>query len=182
MSLINELRKYAAIRLLEYFLCHPTQEIHLKELSRKSKVSPMTAKTYCDLLEKEEIVLSEKKGNLRIFRLNNENFAVREMKRAYYLLLLKELGIERVCTEGTLAIYGSIASGDFDERSDIDLLIIGSREWINYEILFEIEKKTGKEVQLTVIPPHKWEEMKERRDPFAMSVLRKHCLIRGPPL
>lgn len=61
-----------------------------------------------------------RKGNLRLFTLNN-NFAVRELKKAYYAILLKELGIEKIAENCiSLAIYVA-SSGDFDEKSDLDI-------------------------------------------------------------
>ena len=178
--LINEFRKFVGFRVLEYFVLKPTQEVHLKELARRINVSPRSVKIYCDLFEKEGILISERKGNLRIFRLK-DSFIVREMKKLYYLLLLKEFGIENICENCTLLIYGSFASGEVDEASDLDLLIIGSEKEVNYDLLREIESRTGRSVQLTVIPFHRWEIAKKKRDDFAESVIRNHVLVKGVP-
>ncbi len=182
MSVVDVFRKFVGFKVLEYFLLHPTQEIHLKELTRKLKVSPRSVKIYCDLFEEEGILISERKGNLRIFRLNNGSFIVRELKRTYYLLILKEFGIENICESCTIAVYGSFASGEMDERSDLDILVVGDEEDVDYNLLREIEEKTGRDVQLTVIPFHRWGVMKEERNEFAESVIRNHILIRGAPL
>ncbi len=55
------------------------------------------------------------------------------MMTACHLLRFKELGIENLalgCT--SFAIYGSFNSGNFDERSDLDLLVIGEEEDVHY--------------------------------------------------
>lgn len=183
MPMLDQFKKFTGFKILEYFITHPTSEIHLKELARTLKISPGSVKFYCDLFESEGILISKKKGNLRLFKLNNDDFTVREIKKTYYLLLLKENGIQEICENcGSLAIYGSFASGEFDEKSDLDILVIGNKEDINYDILHEIEKKTGLKLQLTVVPFYKWEKMKEEKDYFAESVIRKHILIKGAPL
>jgi len=180
MSMIEEFRKFVGFKVLEYFILNPSQEIHLKELSRRLKISPRSAKIYCDLFEKEEILISERKGNLRIFSLNNDSFAVKELKKTYYTVFLKELGIENICKKCvSLAIYGSFASGEFDEKSDLDLLVVGDTENADYELLHELEEKLQRHVQLTVIPFYKWEEMKKEGDKFAESVIKNHILIKG---
>ena len=56
-------RKFVGFKLLEYFATHPSCEVHLKELARRVKI-------YCDMFERESIIISERKGNLRLFRLN----------------------------------------------------------------------------------------------------------------
>jgi len=183
MPILEHFKKFTGFKVLEYFILHPACEIHLKELARTLKISPGSAKLYCDLFESEDILISKRKGNLRLFRLNNDDFAVKEIKKTYYLVLLKEKGIQDICKNcSSLAIYGSFASGEFDEKSDLDILVIGNKEDINYQLLHEIEDKVGVRFQLTVIPFYKWEKMKEEKDHFTESVIRKHLLIKGAPL
>lgn len=125
--MIKEFRKFVGFRALEYFITHPSAEVHLKELSRKLMISSGSAKTYCDIFERNSILNVEREGNLRIFALNN-NFVVKELKRAYYVVLQKELGIEKVAENCvSLAIYSSFASGEFDERRDLDILAYSLR-------------------------------------------------------
>ena len=105
------------------------------------------------------------------------------MIKAYYLLKLKRLGIERLaegCT--SLAIYGSFARGDIDERSDLDLLVIGEESDVNRDGILKLQDSLGREVQLTMLPYYRWETMKKEDDRFAESVLRKHVLVSGVEL
>ncbi|MCD6478660.1 MAG: nucleotidyltransferase domain-containing protein [Candidatus Diapherotrites archaeon] len=183
MSIIKEFRKFVGFRILEYFIAHPSEEIHLKKLARKLNVSPGSVKRYGDLYSKENLLCSERKGNLRVFRLNNENFVVKELKRAYYAARLKEAGIEKVCKNCiSVAVYGSFASGEFDEKSDLDIIIIGDRRGVNYRAISQIERSVNRTVQLTVLPFYRWKKLKKKKDPFAENVVKKHLLIRGAPL
>jgi hypothetical protein len=83
-------------RALEPFLIHPSLEIHLNDLARELEIARGSAKSYCDDLVDERLILDRKKANLQLFRLNRDDFAVREMVKAYYLLKLKYLSIERL--------------------------------------------------------------------------------------
>jgi len=177
------LKKFVGFRVLEHFLTRPSEEIHLKELARVLKISPASTKTYCDALLEDGLILEEAKGNLRLFRLNRDDFAAREIMKAYYLLKLKNLGIENL-TEGStsLVVYGSFARGNFNEWSDLDLLVIGEESNVNKDRVLDLQEALEREIQLTVVPYYKWETMKKEGDSFSNSVLKDHIVIKGVEL
>lgn len=183
MSLLEVFGKFVGFRVLEFFIQSPLREIHLKGLSRALEISSRSAKIYCDLFENAGVLVSERKGNLRIFRLNNDAFAVKELKKAYFAVLLKEIGVEKICDGcSSIAVYGSFASGEFDEKSDLDLLVIGDKKCVDFSLLGKIERTLHRNIQVTVLPFFKWKKLKKAGDGFAENVLRKHVLVKGVPL
>jgi len=181
--MISTFKKFVGFKILEYFLKYPTEETYLKEIAKKLHISPRSVKIYCDLFVNEEIIKREIKGNMHIFTTNNDNFRVKEMKCAYFINLIAELGIEKIAEECiSIAIYGSYASGNYDEKSDIDILIIGNEENVKREMIVKIMEKIGKEFQLTVIPTIKWEKMKKEKDHFVTNIIKNHILIKGVEL
>jgi len=181
--MLTKFRKFVGFKILEYFLKYPTEETYLKELAKKLQISPRSVKIYCDLFDKEGIIKREIKGNMHLFSTNNDNFRVREMKRTYFINLLAELNIENIAEECTsIAIYGSHASGNYDEKSDVDLLIIGEELHVKRDIIVKIMEIIGKEFQLNVIPTIKWEKMKKDEDYFIKNIIRNHVLVKGVEL
>jgi predicted nucleotidyltransferase len=180
--MMDRLRNFVGFRVLEFFLTHPSLEIHLNELARNLEIAQGSAKSYCDAFVDEGLILESSKGNLRLFKLNRDDFAVREMMRAYYLLKLKHLDIERLAEGTSLAIYGSFARGDIDELSDLDLLVIGEESSVDRDKVLKLQDALGREVQLTLLPYYRWENMKKEGDKFAESVLKKHVLVTGVEL
>ncbi|MCX6668759.1 MAG: nucleotidyltransferase domain-containing protein [Methanothrix sp.] len=177
------LGKCVGFKVIEFFLMHPSSEIHLTELARKLDISPGSAKTYCDELLRNDLILETNRANLRLFRLNREDFAVKEMIRAYHIILLKKLGIDDIAENCiSLAIYGSFASGNMDERSDLDILVVGEEKDADRDRVLELEGKLGREIQLTVLPYFRWEKMKKEGDKFVESILRNHVLVKGAEL
>jgi predicted nucleotidyltransferase len=176
-------KSFSGIRVLGWFLKHPTQKIHFKELCRELKLGPPTVKAYCEELIKLNWLQDERNANLRIFFLNNEHYVVKALKRAYFLNLLSEGKVGSLVenTVISLAVYGSHASGEYDEKSDVDLLIIGRKEEVRHEYSRILENKLGKKFQITVLPLDKWENNKQN-DPFMLSVLKNHVILKGAPL
>jgi len=181
--MLKNFRKFVGFKVLEYFLKYPTEKTYLKELAKKLEISPRSVKIYCDLFVQNGIIKREIKGNMHLFSTNNDNFYVREMKRAYITFVLKEMDIEHISQNAvSIALYGSYASGKYDEKSDLDILILGEEQNVEREKIIDIMKKINKEIQLTVIPALKWEKMKKEHDSFVESILRNNILIKGADL
>ncbi|MCJ7443399.1 MAG: nucleotidyltransferase domain-containing protein [Methanotrichaceae archaeon] len=177
---MNWMNKFVGLKVVEYFLSHPSKEIYLKELARELEISPASAKAYCDDLLAEGLILENLRGNLRLFRSNRDDFAFKETMKAYHLIRIKHLGIETLAENCTsLAIYGSFAAGNFDEQSDLDLLVIGEESDVDRDRILDFQEAFGRDIQLTVLPYYKWETLKKDADKFAESVLRDHILISG---
>jgi len=68
------LRKFVGFRVLELFLTHPSLEIHLNELARELEIARGSAKSYCDALVDEGLILDRKKANLRLFKIEQGRF------------------------------------------------------------------------------------------------------------
>lgn len=180
--MIAEFEKYVGFRILKFFLFNPKTQIHLKGVVRRLKISPSATKFYCDLFSRGGLFNVARSGNLRIFSLNNESVYVKELKKVFALLEFKECGIERMTKKGSLAVYGSYASGEFDEKSDLDILVIGDEKDVDKEFVLKFEKKINKQVQLTVMPYYKWEKMKQQKNQFVSEVISNHILVKGVEL
>jgi predicted nucleotidyltransferase len=105
------------------------------------------------------------------------------MRKTYSLLLLFESGITYIAENViSIALYGSFASGTFDDKSDIDILILSENKELNSNIILQIENNFNRELQATIIPYYKWETMKAKNHDFATSVLNNHILLTGADL
>lgn len=178
----QELKKYAGIKILSFFLENPWRRIYIKELARELNISSSSSKYFCDFFEKKEILSYEKIGNTKLSFLR-DNVYTRELKKTHYLIMFKEKGIEKIfeeCYAG--AIYGSFSTGRFNEESDIDILRIVKNKKTSKDEVLKFQKKINREVQITDIPYTKWENMKKSKDPFAKEVLKNHILIKGENL
>ncbi len=184
--MLSEWRKFAGWRVLEYFLDNPRGERHIKELARLMGMSPRSVQLYCDVYEKDGIFVTERKANARMVRLDNGLPLARALKKAYFLARLNECrALKDVIKENpgviSLVLYGSHASGGYDEISDVDILAVSNKKMERAAFL-KLEKELGREVQLTELPLAKWQSMKGQKDAFALSVLANSVLLWGVEL
>ena len=178
--------KFAGWKVLGRFLASPNSSIHIKGLSKELKVSPNTAQSYMNLYEKSGMLLSENVANSRQFRLNNDDFLAAEMKRLWMLMQLKEARFAEKMAEknpsmSTLALFGAFAKGNYTEHSDIDILAI-SQSKIDDAPVKELEKRLGKQADMTTMAPAKWREMAKSGNKFAVSVSKANILLWGSEL
>ncbi len=177
--IIKEWKKFKGWIVIEYFL-KTSKEIHVKELARQLKISPQTANHYLKFYTKEKILKERKEGNLLLYSLA-DNCLTRQLKIFYILDILFEFSRSFVKENNitSFILYGSHASGTYDENSDIDLLIISQQKKLNLNKVKALEKKMGKEVKIQVFSLGEWRNLKRKKDRFAQSVLLNHILLYG---
>lgn len=175
-------------KVLAYFFSHPSTSIYVKQLSRELKISPSGTNRTLKLLAKSKILFMEEKGKAHYYFLNNELPFVKFLKVSYFLAKIEDWKIEerfRNQDENlfSLAVYGSYASGDFDEKSDIDFLLISSKSKEHFiNLTHNIEKYLNREVYLEVFNPSKWQKIKKENEPFYQEIIQNHILLMGSEL
>ncbi len=168
-------------RLLEVFFKEPRGNFTLREAARAAGLSASAAKKYCDHYVQAEVLLEKRIGTARVFSLNNEFYLVKQAKSLYLLSALHEAGIEKAAKNYiSMAVYGSSVSGDYDEKSDIDLLVVGGK--LDDKKISAIQEKLCKDLQVTHLALSAWSEKKESMAAFAMQILMRHVLVGGEPL
>jgi hypothetical protein len=184
--MLSEWEKFAGWKVLRHFLENPSGEFFIRETARALKLSPRSAHIYCNVYEKDGILLTEKKANARMFRLNNSLASVKALKRFYLLSLLEEMRVAEKVIAGnpdtiTIAVYGSHASGEYDEKSDIDFIVLSEKK-LDRGAFVTLQKKLGKQIQLTELTIAEWTGMKRKNEAFALAVLGNHIIIHGARL
>jgi len=137
-------------RILKILLFNPDKEIHLRELSREIKITPIYVKKELQNLEQLNLVLSSKKGNLTLFKINRNSNIFSELKSIFlkteFLSEIIKKSIKKLKIDFSF-IYGSFAKGVESEGSDIDLFVVGSLDEDELvKIVQRIEKKISREV------------------------------------
>jgi len=152
----------------------------VKKLARELNISPQTAMHYLKFYKNANVLKERREANLLLYSLE-DNALTRQLKIFYildriYPFVLKFAGKNNITS---IVLYGSHASGTFDENSDIDLLLIAQKKTLNLDELKKLEMGMGKEVKIQVFSLGEWRNLKRKANPFVRSVLSKHILLYG---
>ena len=101
------------------------------------------------------------------------------MKDKTYILKLIKTSVSTTDPNAILILYGSYARGDFNDNSDVDLLVLLDKDTISrvdekkikYP-LYDIEFETGTIISPLVFSKKDW-ETKHRITPFYENVIRE---------
>ena len=125
--------------------------LHLRGVAAQAGVSPFEAKRELDNLVAMGVLTREAKGNLVLFRANPACPFLAELRQLY----LKTEGVigqiaaalNRVEGVDYAFVYGSFAKGDYGEKSDVDVLVIGDLgEEALDAALAKPQKRTNREI------------------------------------
>jgi predicted nucleotidyltransferase len=140
------LEKYSRYKLLREFFVSPTKNFQMRELSRKTKISPPSVINHLNFLLKENLIIREKNGIYPSYKANRENDLFKIYKKNDLILQLESSGflnyIYDLCLPNSIILFGSASKGEDIETSDIDLFIQSPEKKINldkYEKIFKRE-------------------------------------------
>jgi|SRR3989344_2901275 len=143
------LKNYNKYKILKVFLDSPTDSFRLRELSRISRISPLSVTIYLKEFVKESLIKKFVKRDIPFYQAirDNENFILYKKLSIIYELNKSGL-IDKLwdlSSPEAIILYGSYAKGESTENSDIDIFIIGKEKSMD---LTEFEKKLGKKIHL----------------------------------
>ncbi len=129
--------------------------LHLREIARRAKVTPPDAKRELDNLAALGIIRCERRGNQSVFYINESCPFLPELRGLYMKTegVLEMLRSALAGLEGiTYAfVYGSIAKGEYREKSDVDVLIVGSiDDDLLSKAILRAQKPAGREINYTL--------------------------------
>lgn len=172
-------------RVLTYFLSHPSSEAYVKELAQLLKIGPTSANNTLGRLEKVGLLQREDKARSHFYSLDNESAVVRSLKVSYLLARLEDAEFVNKLLEVdegliSICIYGSFADGTFDEKSDLDVLIISQRRKIEFNsVLSKLENLLGLEINIEVFTLSSWGRIKDKDKGFCREIAASHILLYG---
>lgn len=186
--MIELFEEYVRWKILSHFLANPGTAFHVKGLARLLKVSPASVSSTAKSLHSDGILLKEERGIAHFYKLNMDHYLTPTLKKAYGIALITELKPEVEFLEidpdiTSMALFGSYADGSFDEKSDVDVLIITpnkKRELLDVAARFSDE--LGHKVGLYIFKPSQWRSMVHRSDEFYRWVMRDYLLLHGSKL
>jgi|GEM_PF-439633 len=187
-QIIDLFKKYVEWEILAHFLANPNTSFHIKQLARLLSVSPASVSSALKYFKENGLLLKEEKGLAHIYKLNADNSVVAPLKKAYGIAFVlssnpKEKFVETNPNIISLALFGSYADGSFDEKSDVDFIIVTSARKETFTgAIKELEEGLKKEVSISVFKLSEWRSMAKKGDVFYKRIVENSILLYGSGL
>lgn len=165
-----------AVKILAYYFMNPDSRHYSKELADILSADQGNLSRTMIKLKKEGLFITEKEGKNKYYILNKNFHLLNEYKNIYEA----SFGVE-VLLRNTLSsvpglkeayIFGSYVKGNFEEGSDIDVLLIGRHAHdIVAKKINELEKRWGREINTVDYSVEEYERKFKEGDDFLTSIL-----------
>jgi len=160
--------------VLGYFFLNPQAEMYLNEMARKFKVDRGNLVKKLAEWEREGVLLKNKKGNLSLYTVNRRYPFFLELKKIFK----KSFGLENELREKlkvvkglkTAIIFGSYAKDKLSAESDIDLLLVGSHNFLSAQReIIKLQERFDREIN--IIDMAEDEFQRKKNEDFLKNVL-----------
>ena len=134
-------------------MLNPETELYLNEMARKFDVDRGNLTRKLSEWEKEGIFQKRQRGNLSLYKINQKYPLLREMeniaKKSFGLGQELKNKLEKIEGLKTAIIFGSYAKDKLEMESDIDLLLVGSHDFLETQkIIVKLQKKFDREINI----------------------------------
>ena len=169
------LKSDLTIKVLGYYFLNPQARHYVRELAEILKVDPGNLSRKMSELKQEGLFLVEAEGKNKYFILNKKFSLLAEYKSIYELKfgLVETLKkrFKKIADLQEAYIFGSYAKGQFQELSDIDILIVGDHSFKEVlKIIVPLEKTLGREINLIDYSVADFKAKKKEKDDFLTQV------------
>jgi len=175
------LKSKIAQKVLNFFFLNPHESLYVNELSRRLALDKRNLVKKLREFELTGLLISEKKGNLRLYRINQKFPLYKEYER----IVLKTIGVEEKLKQILKAVpgvkeaylYGSYAHEKMSAHSDLDLMVIGSHKIVFLQKkLISLQNEIGREVNSVNMSEKEFWRRKKEKDPFLSGIFSRKTI------
>jgi predicted nucleotidyltransferase len=161
---------------LTHFFSHPDERFYARELARRLEEHYNAVWRELSNLEAIGLLASEEHAGVKYYWLNPRFPIYEELKR----IILKTTGLGQTLREDLKQlgvvdwafIYGSVAAGDEDLLSDIDLMLVGEVDLTALsEVIAGLEDQLGRAINYLVLSQAELVQRSAEGEPFITNVL-----------
>ncbi len=175
------LNQYAIIRAMQTVLTQPLRKFSLVQLAKESKMAPSAAKYSVEYMLEQGLIKKEVIGRTHQYQADLNNILTRQWK---ILFSLEQISASKLVEHilklknvSSIVLYGSVAIGTDDEKSDIDIVIIADTK--KTSDAFHIPVINGKEVNIHVYTPMEWKKKASVNKVFYENVVLSSISLYG---
>ena len=164
------------VELLRILVLNPESAFHINELSRRTGISPRGVERELKNLLSGGILKKEVSGNQHHYQLDPHCPINREIRG----IVLKTVGLSDLLNDALRPVedeiemafvFGSFASGDYGNDSDIDLFVVSDLAGVKLaELLGPVQNEIGRAINTSQFAPTEYKDRRQRGDHFLTRV------------
>jgi len=165
------------IEILKILALNPESTFNINELSRRTGFSLRGVEKELKNLLTGGLLRREVSGNQHRYQLDRLCPIYSEIKS----IITKTVGLAELIKQALISvekqielafIYGSFASGDYGNESDVDLFVVTELSGLKLaELLGEMQNKIGRSINISQFTADEFNQRKEQNDHFLKRVL-----------
>lgn len=177
------------LKILGLYLDDYKKSLHMREISRETKIDVKAIQLQLKKLEKINVLSSIIRGRNKDYQLNLNNITTK-----YYLVmaetfisiiylkrhfLIKKI-VEQIENKvhDPLILFGSFAKGTYTKDSDVDVFLIGDKK-ININSIIEATDMVGRKISLKSTSRQQFLEGLRNNDPLIKEIVSNHIVLKG---
>ncbi len=164
-------------KVLGWLFSHPDERYFVRQLTNLVKEDSTNMSRELARLEKAGILVSTTEGKQKYYQVNRQSPLFNELRG----LIIKTSGLADGLREvlapladqiASAFVYGSMASGEANSASDIDLMVVGDiDEMALHKAISQAENKLARPVNYRLMSQREFDERRSQKDGFLARVL-----------
>jgi predicted nucleotidyltransferase len=164
------------VKLLTHFFSHPDERFYARGLAKQMDEHYNAVWQELGNLERLGLLIGDQGANIKYYRLNPDFPLYPELKR----IILKTTGLGQALRDALARlgrvelafIYGSVAAGEEDALSDVDLMLVGEVDLLKLSaVISQLEAQIGREINYLVLTSVELVQRVAKGEPFIQNIL-----------
>jgi len=170
--------------ILGLLYTNPDRKYYLRELARALGKQAGVLQKAVNYLVKEQIILDERRGNLRFLSVDKSHPLYEELRGIVFKTVgvagRLRIALKRSKTVRVAFLFGSFAKNSSDAASDIDLCVIGNVNLREINKIVSVEEKSlHREINYILYSLKEFNDKIMSRDPFILDILKGAVFLIG---
>ncbi len=190
---LNELfRTPTRVKILRFLICHGGIPFTGREIARNLGLAHSNVAMALSRLRKMGVIRSMVKGRSILYQLNPRHILIAkvrpllETEKDFLKLVLEELPVDWPSRTRSVILYGSVARGEEQSASDVDLCLVARSQAGEKRLEAELETlqaefylRTGNRFSPLVLTASRWVELYRKSDRLIRQIAREGKVLRG---
>jgi predicted nucleotidyltransferase len=163
------------------------ESFSVRDLAKKVKCSPAKITQFIKAFKKKNLIKTINKKNMKLLEINKENIIAKQLISLIFInKIINSKAFNELKKQSiSIGVYGSVAEGNMDKFSDIDLWVL-TKEKIplikQSEIRRKLDNELNKEVSLKFLTKEEIKNLKENDEIYFNELNYKSKILWGNSL